>query len=89
MSKNDGGTAFPESCTEGGYQANVSSGMSLRDYFAAKAMQGMLAAGANWSSMYAGSIDYLDDGRQVSHSPDVETAYRIADAMLAERNKKE
>lgn len=36
--------AFPESCTESGHKANVDNGMDILDYFAAKAMQGLLSS---------------------------------------------
>lgn len=43
MSKDDGGPAFARADLNGDYQNwEGSAGMSLRDYFAAKAMQGML-----------------------------------------------
>lgn len=48
------------------------NGMDLRDYFAAKAMQGIVDS----------SIDAGLETTQIA-----ESAYRIADAMLAERNK--
>ena len=38
---NDGGTAFPQILGER-YEPMSTEGMSLRDYFAAKAMQGLL-----------------------------------------------
>ena len=77
MSKpNDGGPAFPEFRPifdkEGritGYREQKS--MSLRDYFAAKAMVGFLTEAAL----------AISDGEMV------EMAYAIADAMLAERDK--
>ena len=49
-------------------------GMSLRDYFAAKAMQAILI---NRESKYSGELMQLI----------AETAYEQADAMLAERDK--
>ena len=53
----------------------VSSGMTLRDYFAAKAMQGIMAGilgdGGDWPN------------REIV----VANAYATADAMLAERAK--
>ena len=49
-------------------------GMELRDYFAAKAMQG-LCAGVHW----------IDD----NNAGHAKTAYEIADAMLAARETKE
>jgi len=71
--KDDGGQAFPM-LGNVGYQTEwqIGAGMSLRDYFAAKAMQGFAADEADqWSStesMAAG-------------------AYKWADAMLRERAK--
>lgn len=44
MNKETGGYAFPTE-TDFTYQ----HGMTLRDFFAAKAMQGMLAACSGWS----------------------------------------
>lgn len=57
-------------------------GMDLRDYFAAKAMQGLLTH--QWLYLYdRAKWENCDDwGDYV-----VETSYAIADAMLAERNK--
>lgn len=67
MSKHEqGGPAFP---TNEGYTYD---GMTLRDYIAVKAMQGMLAADTEWT-MNAGLI--------------AEHAYEQADAMLVERTK--
>ena len=65
MSTDNGGPAFP---TEYG----AVSGMNLRDYFAAKAMQGMIA-----------SYGYLRSEVDVI----AESAYDCADAMLKERAK--
>lgn len=59
----DGGPAFPH---DG--QANYTGGMSLRAYFAAKAMQGILA-------------HYGDEGDYDKLSS---IACRVADALLAE-----
>jgi len=62
--KDDGGPAFPV--------IGEAGGMSLRDYFAAKAMQGFAAAGADeWPS-----------AEDLAHD-----AYTLADAMLRERAK--
>lgn len=64
----DGGPAFPVEDVQENY-----FGMTLRDYFAAKAMQGLFAAGGGvtrtageWASI----------------------AYKMADAMLATRKEK-
>ena len=68
----DGGPAFPFTYldVQTGAKRTV-HGMTLRDYFAAKAMQGLIA------------------GRERALTADewAEQAYRMADAMLAERSK--
>ena len=72
MSKENGGPAFPTvyANLEGHYGT---TGLSLRDYFAAKAMQSLVSA-------------FLGD--QIKENANIEsTAYQIADAMLAERAK--
>jgi hypothetical protein len=71
---NDGGPAFPfrEQDGEGGYERFP--GMSLRDYFAAAAMQGTLAGPTGGPNTYEGLAD---------------AAYSAADAMLAARERKE
>jgi len=76
---NDGGPAFPQHIAAVGSEI-VSSvdggedGMTLRDYFAAKAMQGMLAQ--EWApSEFTGVNKAAED------------AYDIADAMLTAREK--
>ena len=66
--KDTGGPAFPHY----GGAGWMGPGMTLRDYFAAKAMQGMFA-GRNGSVLTAS--DWATQ------------AYIIADAMLAERSK--
>ena len=87
--RNDGGPAFPTEANEiakaqamgFGWPAPVSRGMSLRDYFAAAALQGILAS------------NYDPHGGEESASSDNKAcalhAYEIADAMIAEREKEE
>jgi len=78
MSKDNGGPAFSAPGITGYENANGEiqyvnwPGMTLRDWFAAKAMQGWMA-----------------NGELPDEQPDVvaRLAYRMADAMLAERNK--
>ena len=76
MSKDNGGPAFPFGQTDeqSGQLVNGwgSEGMTLRDYFAAKAMQGMIAA----VGYHRGEVDFM-----------AESAYDCADAMLKERAK--
>lgn len=56
----------PETCAHGG--------VTIRDYFAAKAMEGMFAAFKHWP-------------RGDEHSEVAQHAYQAADAMLAVRGK--
>lgn len=77
--RDDGGPAFPGS-TSGDTGDGMSyvlriPGMSLRDYFAAKAMQGELAADES-TGFYTG-----DEGAVAL----AKRAYEIADAMLKAR----
>ena len=64
MSKHDGGHAFPQ-------QHNDQDGMTLRDYFAAKAMQGMFSADTSKST--------------IPVEKKARFAYEMADAMLKEK----
>jgi hypothetical protein len=66
----DGGPAFPTMLYEHGGE---SDGMTLRDYFAAKAMQGMLANDIECGPEQVPII--------------VASAYILADAMIQERSK--
>ena len=91
MSKDNGGPAFPFSVeihdqvpADGRlhaltYSTVTHNGMTLRDYFAAKAVSGMDAL--PWSER--GNMD----GFSEYCSAAARTAYAIADAMLAERAK--
>jgi len=63
MTKNTGGPAFP---CHPGIENPIYDGMTLRDYFAAKAMQAEFASGI-----------HLDD---MNHC--AQRAYKMADAML-------
>jgi hypothetical protein len=68
---NDGGPAFPYSDV-----ADDDPGMSLRDYFAAKAMAGYLAAPGGAGVLATENANAC-----------AEWSYLLADAMLAERSK--
>ena len=77
----DGGPAFPHTETWEGVAGTVTQdylGMTLRDYFAAKAMQGMLA----YSPTEPANGDYHTNATSESVAY---AAYAQADAMLAER----
>ena len=79
MSANNGGPAFPvvgykQSGGTGVSIMEITGGMTLRDYFAAKAMQSILTSCYDDTPEHdAGSVATL--------------SYAIADAMLAERAK--
>jgi hypothetical protein len=64
--------AFPYSGV--GDELNYSSGMTLRDYFAAKAMQGMIASPRG-----------TPDGKDATDKYYAKCAYIMADAMLEAR----
>ncbi|SHL41181.1 hypothetical protein SAMN05216428_102319 [Nitrosospira sp. Nsp11] len=78
--ENNGGAAFPgmeEVGNSGDYTTAYNPGMTLRDYFAAKAMQTLLAA-----SFGDRSITFADKLEAVAVD-----AYRQADALLEARKK--
>lgn len=84
----DGGPAFPNTTfwRAGGLEEGVSTGgMSLRDYFAAAAITGMLSLPDSrvWRS---DSGETLQDWRKRMLMEDAVNAYITADAMLAARN---
>ncbi len=80
MRKETGGQAFPRQQWEYDGQNNVlqyqEEGMTLRDYFAAKAMQGMLANPGMW--------DLINEKHAQSVAID---AFQVADAMLKAREE--
>ena len=84
MAKNDGGLAFPviadsqkqvyldeHGSETASYEHSYRGGMSLRDWFAGQAMHGIFADG----------VVTIDTKRFAAG------CYRLADAMLAEREK--
>lgn len=93
MSRNDGGPAFPlpegqvlHNSEHGFVEAEDharyhESGMSLRDYFAAKAMQGYLA-----NAWQAETLDSLGESSAQQMATVAEISYAMADAMLAARS---
>lgn len=70
----DGGPAFPAHHFD---LADNEHGLSVRDYFAAKAMQGIITGLLSNGLHYPSSDDQIGALR----------AYQIADAMLKERSK--
>jgi hypothetical protein len=61
-----------------------SNGMTLRDYFAAKAMQGFLAAKA-WHPDFNYPADFNFDAGKRAADAVSEAAYKYADQMLKAR----
>lgn len=78
--KPDGGHAFPKTGNFNQDQpadcdSRDQNGMSLRDYFAAKALPAVIEAGSKQKSV------------PVNHEIVAQTCYAIADAMIEERSK--
>lgn len=71
----EGGSAFPIPASDLSGSYEPEPGMSLRDYFAAKAMAAFNANPGSWGSP------------NVNDEEIAKMAYRQADAMLAERDK--
>lgn len=70
MSKETGGPAFPW-CGDLNECPTINLGMTLRDYFAAKAMQGFLG----------------DQNMPLDNDKLAEWAYKMADAMIKAREQ--
>lgn len=72
MSKDNGGPAFPADVWNANTRRYMRDcGVTTRDYFAAKALQGLLA----------------DPNLLAPREEFAQRAYELADAMLAERSK--
>ena len=80
MTTNTGGAAFPYAAVHG---CNGEYGMTLRDYFAAKAMQACIPHRRN---QFKTDNEDLDDWEEYFCFISDE-AYEIADAMLEAREK--
>lgn len=78
--RKDGGRAFPgPSFSRNGYPDGHSMGMTLRDWFAGQAMQGLwVAYNRDWSNPNDYQINAI-----------AANAYMVADAMLAARETPE
>jgi hypothetical protein len=74
----DGGHAYPTLFTTPDIGSGL-KGMTLRDWFAGQAMQGMLSNPANYGS----SHEWRDDATVA------EQAYEIADDMIKARKEKQ
>ena len=75
---NTGGPAFPW-CGDLNECPTINLGMNLRDYFAAKAMQGLLASGE------ANKI--LEESDQYWPQAIADDSYAVADAMIKARTE--
>lgn len=81
--KSNGGPAFPSEAMvhdvpSGEHRWLLHDGMTLRDYFAAKALMGMIASSP---------VCNRTDAKQVNKPRWAAQAYEFADAMLKERDK--
>lgn len=73
MSKDNGGPAFPVPATE---YHGMDEGMTLRDYFAAKAMQAMISNPSIIDNDSDGAVNYA-----------ASASYKFSDAMLKAREE--
>ena len=80
MNKDESGSAFPHSNLENRYYAfPADNGLSIRDYFAAKAMQALIVAQSKEMEGIA------DETHREPEEIVSQFAYFYADAMLEER----
>jgi hypothetical protein len=86
--KNNGGAAFPDpgrAQSAKQRETLTDTGMTLRDYFAAQALPAILAQSDDGITARAPTGKFSDGTRVADWW--AQTAYQIADAMLAERAK--
>ena len=83
--KHDGGPAYPVASTEHLEYASICN-MSLRDYFAAKALLGLISSDIDPPDCESRDADGIKEERQGYANNQARAAYRYADAMLAERD---
>jgi hypothetical protein len=80
MIERDGGPAFPTTGETDAFGENLyafTPGMTLRDWFAGQALNGMLSHQRRYVPRSGASVNW--------HEAIAEEAYEIADAMLAKR----
>jgi len=94
MSKDNGGPAFPRNGVRLLMPASLSNhpdiekiefcqdGLSLRDYFAAKAMQAIISTNRD-----VNPVDFVGSADKSNAEIIAENAYFMADAMIQERSK--
>lgn len=79
----DGGPAFPETRWSDEYRTEIQwTGMSLRDYIAAKALTGFLSHPSTMD-LVRGAVNGAEWPKEAARA-----AYIYADAMIAESQKK-
>lgn len=78
--KPDGGNAFPGRSDAGGMydMPQYDKGLSIRDWFAGIALQGLIAYG---------STAVFGDDKETPETACARHAYKLADAMIKEREK--
>ena len=86
MSKNDGGPAFPKywETTYVGQSPVKHAGMSLRDYFAAAALQGLTSAPME---IQKALVESGEKCKLISTNSFALASFELADAMLEARDK--
>lgn len=82
--KPDGGPAFPHA---GRDDLDSQEGMSLRDYFAAKAMHAELVSAGSFEEPATALAEAAEEADQTIKQRIAWLSYEMADAMLAERAK--
>lgn len=84
MARNDGGAAFPRAAAEYGHGGHYEQdGMSLRDWFAGQALSGI---SGHLSEMISADIVSKEEILEGFTAASI-MAFKLADAMLAEREK--
>lgn len=81
MSKETGGPAFPYIETG---DSGVREGMTLRDYFAAKAMQALITE-PSWGDGCTPTYCRMSEEKNDEAKMIAQSAYKLADAMLGAR----
>lgn len=81
MKDKDGGPAFPSPHMAG------QTGITMRDYFAAKAMAALIAE-PRWAEGQTPAVDMIGGTTSSLSTNYAKAAYAMADAMLAARDAK-
>lgn len=88
MSKNTGGPAFPtfQQNMMNGHAIDEMSGMTLRDWYAGKALEGMLAGCMSNPDVIAGMTKIAENHKVSTEAYLAKQAYLCADEMLRARD---